>query len=69
MTYAIRVEGAWLGAFGMTRDDDGATTVTLQVAYQARLHGVLAAPARRRRQAPHDAGDRRSAALTGVSSP
>ena len=48
-TYAIRVEGhlddhwsAWLGGFDMTRDDDGATTVTVQVADQAQLHGVLA---------------------------
>jgi RimJ/RimL family protein N-acetyltransferase len=48
-TYAIRVEGhlddhwsAWLGGLGMTRDDDGATTVTVQAADQAQLHGVLA---------------------------
>jgi RimJ/RimL family protein N-acetyltransferase len=48
-TYAIRVEGhlddhwsAWLGGLDMTRDDDGATTVTVQVADQAQLHGVLA---------------------------
>ncbi len=48
-TYAIRVEGhlddhwaAWLGGLDMTRDDDGATTVTVQAADQAQLHGVLA---------------------------
>jgi RimJ/RimL family protein N-acetyltransferase len=48
-TYAIRVEGHlddhWsqrLGGLDMSRDDDGATTVTLEVADQARLHGVLA---------------------------
>ena len=48
-TYAIRVEGhlddhwsAWLGGLDMARDDDGTTTVTVQVADQARLHGVLA---------------------------
>jgi hypothetical protein len=48
-TYAIRVEGhlddhwsAWLGGLEMTRDDDGSTTLTLQVADQAQLHGVLA---------------------------
>src|SRR3712207_5803792 len=47
-TYAIRVEGhlddhwsAWLGGLAMTRNDDGATTVTVRVADQARLHGVL----------------------------
>ena len=49
-TYAIRVEGHlddhWsdrLGAVDMTRDDDGATTITVEVADQAQLHGVLAA--------------------------
>jgi RimJ/RimL family protein N-acetyltransferase len=48
-TYAIRVEGhlddhwsAWLGGLAMTRDDDGATTVTVPAADQAQLHGVLA---------------------------
>jgi RimJ/RimL family protein N-acetyltransferase len=48
-TYAIRVEGhlddhwsGWLGGLDMTRDGDGATTVTVQVADQAQLHGVLA---------------------------
>ena len=48
-TYAIRVEGhlddhwsARLGALDMTRDDDGRTTVTVSVADQAQLHGVLA---------------------------
>ncbi|HEV7650459.1 MAG TPA: GNAT family protein [Actinophytocola sp.] len=48
-TYAIRVDGhlddhwsAWLGELDMTRDDDGTTTVTVSVADQAQLHGVLA---------------------------
>ena len=48
-TYAIRVDGhlddhwsSWLGGLDMTRVDDGATTVTVQVADQAQLHGVLA---------------------------
>jgi RimJ/RimL family protein N-acetyltransferase len=48
-TYAIRVNGhlddhwsAWLGGLDMTRDDQGATTVTVPVADQAQLHGVLA---------------------------
>jgi RimJ/RimL family protein N-acetyltransferase len=48
-TYAIRVEGhlddhwsGWLGGLGMTREDDGATTVTVEVTDQAQLHGVLA---------------------------
>src|SRR3954471_21164691 len=48
-TYAIRVEGhldehwsAWLGGLDMSRDDDGATTFTVDVADQAQLHGVLA---------------------------
>jgi RimJ/RimL family protein N-acetyltransferase len=48
-TYAIRVDGhlddhwsGWLGELDMTRDDDGATTVTVSVADQAQLHGVLA---------------------------
>ena len=49
-TYAIRVDGhlddhwsAWLGVLDMTRADDGTTTVTVSVADQAQLHGVLAA--------------------------
>jgi RimJ/RimL family protein N-acetyltransferase len=48
-TYTIRVEGHlddhwsdWLGGLDMSRDDDGATTVTVDVADQAQLHGVLA---------------------------
>lgn len=48
-TYTMRVEGHlddhWaerLGALALTRDDDGATTVTVSVADQAQLHGVLA---------------------------
>jgi hypothetical protein len=47
-TYAIRVDGhldehwsAWLGDLEMRRDDDGATTITVSVADQAQLHGVL----------------------------
>ena len=48
-TYAIRLTGHlddhwadWLGGRDMTRDDDGATTLTVQVTDQAQLHGVLA---------------------------
>lgn len=48
-TYAIRIDGhlddhwsGWLGGLDMTRHDDGTTTVTVQVADQAQLHGVLA---------------------------
>ena len=48
-TYAIRVDGhlddhwsAWLGDADITRADDGTTTVTVSVADQAQLHGVLA---------------------------
>jgi hypothetical protein len=48
-TYSIRVAGhlddhwsAWLGDLELTRDDDGTTTVTVTVADQAQLHGVLA---------------------------
>ena len=48
-TYAISVDGhlddhwsAWLGALDLTRHDDGTTTVTVSVADQAQLHGVLA---------------------------
>ena len=48
-TYAIRVDGhlddhwsAWLGGADLTRDDDGNTIVTVSVADQAQLHGVLA---------------------------
>jgi hypothetical protein len=47
-TYAIRVDGhlddhwsGWLGGLALTRDADGATTVTVEVADQAQLHGVL----------------------------
>jgi RimJ/RimL family protein N-acetyltransferase len=49
MTHTIRVEGhlddhwsAWLGGLDMARHDDGATTVTVDAADQAQLHGVLA---------------------------
>jgi len=48
-TYAIRVDGhlddhwsAWLGELEMTRNDDGTTTITTQIADQAQLHGLLA---------------------------
>jgi hypothetical protein len=48
-TYLMRVDGhlddhwsAWLGGLDMTRDDDGRTTLTVSVADQAQLHGVLA---------------------------
>jgi hypothetical protein len=48
-TYAIRVDShlddhwsAWLGDLDMTRDDDATTTITVSVADQAQLHGVLA---------------------------
>ena len=48
-TYTIRVEGHlddhwtdWLGVAGITRHADGATTITVDVADQAQLHGVLA---------------------------
>ncbi len=48
-TYVIRVGGhlddhwsAWLGALDLTRETDGTTRVTVEVADQAQLHGVLA---------------------------
>jgi RimJ/RimL family protein N-acetyltransferase len=48
-TYAIRVDGhlddhwsAWLGELDLTCNHDGTTTVTVSVADQAQLHGVLA---------------------------
>ena len=48
-TYAIRVDGhlddhwsAWLGELEMTRNDDGMTTITTQIADQAQLHGLFA---------------------------
>ena len=48
-TYAIRVDGhlddhwsAWLGELDMTRNGDSSTTLTVSVADQAQLHGVLA---------------------------
>ena len=48
-TYAIRIHGhlddhwsAWLGELDMTRDDDGTTTLSVSIADQAQLHGVLA---------------------------
>ena len=47
--YTIRVDGhledhwsAWLGEVDMTRHDDGTTTLTVEVADQAQLHGVFA---------------------------
>ncbi len=49
-TYVIRVDGhlddhwsAWLGALDLTRETDGTTRITVDVADQAQLHGVLAA--------------------------
>jgi len=48
-TYAIRVDGhlddhwsAWLDLVALCRDDDGTTTLTVTVADQAQLHGVIA---------------------------
>ncbi len=48
-TYAIRVDGhlddhwsAWLGELEMTRNHDGTTTITTQIADQAQLHGLFA---------------------------
>lgn len=48
-TYAIRVKShlndhwaVWLDARCLTRHDDGSTTITVAVADQAQLHGVLA---------------------------
>jgi hypothetical protein len=48
-TYEIRVDGhlddhwsAWLGDLDLTHNDDGTTTITVEVADQAQLHGVLA---------------------------
>ena len=48
-TYRIRVDGhlddhwsAWLGELDMTRNDDGTTTITTQIADQAQLHGLFA---------------------------
>ncbi len=48
-TYVIRVDGhldshwsAWLGELDMAHEDDGTTTVTVPIADQAQLHGVLA---------------------------
>jgi RimJ/RimL family protein N-acetyltransferase len=48
-TYAIRVNGhlddhwsAWLGELDIAREDDGTTTVTVSIADQAQLHGLLA---------------------------
>lgn len=48
-TYAIRVDGhlddhwsAWLGELNLTHNDDRTTTITVPVADQAQLHGILA---------------------------
>ena len=48
-THIIRVHGhlddhwaAWLGELELTRDNDGTTAITVSVADQAQLHGVLA---------------------------
>jgi hypothetical protein len=47
-TYTIRVDGhlddhwaVWLGGPEMVRHDDGTTSLTVPVADQAQLHGVL----------------------------
>jgi len=49
LTYVVRVDGhlddhwsGWLGEPDITRDDDGTTVITVSVADQAQLHGVLA---------------------------
>ena len=49
-TYVIRVAGhlddhwsAWLGDLDLTRDEDGTSVITVAVADQAQLHGVLTA--------------------------
>jgi hypothetical protein len=48
-TYDIRIDGhlddhwsAWFGELDMTRGADGSTTITVAIADQAQLHGVLA---------------------------
>jgi hypothetical protein len=48
--YEIRVAGhlddrwsAWLGVRALVRNDDAATTLVVEVADQAQLHGVLSA--------------------------
>lgn len=48
-TYAIRVNGhlddhwsSWLGEADLCRDEDGSTSLTVSIADQAQLHGVLA---------------------------
>lgn len=48
-TYVIRVDGhlddhwaTWFGELDISRDDDCTTTVTVSVADQTQLHGVLA---------------------------
>jgi hypothetical protein len=48
-TYTTRVHGhlddhwsAWLGEADVTRENDGTTTLTVVIADQAQLHGVLA---------------------------
>lgn len=48
--YEVRVAGqlddhwsAWLGVRALLRDDDAATTLIVDVADQAQLHGVLTA--------------------------
>jgi hypothetical protein len=47
-TYVIRIDGhlddhwsGWFDAAALRRDGDGTTTVTVTVADQAQLHGVL----------------------------
>lgn len=48
-TYTIRIDGhldehwaAWLGGAAMVPDSDGTTTMTISIADQAQLHGLLA---------------------------
>ena len=48
-TYAIRVNGhlddhwsSWLGEADLSHDEDGSTSLTVSIADQAQLHGVLA---------------------------
>jgi len=49
MTYGIRVAGhlddhwcPWFGGLALSRDSDGTSTLTVTVADQAQLHGILA---------------------------
>jgi GTPase len=49
VTYEVRVAGhlddhwsTWLGSADLVRNDDASTTLTVEVADQTQLHGVLA---------------------------